>query len=243
MSPRPLPLAVALCAAATLLAPAAGAATAAAAEPLRRDHLLGGVDPRVAETLAWESCAGGAADCRVVESQEGHLRLLAPADVQRRFARRLAEVDAQSHAVDLRLDLLAPGRGGLPSGLPSGAAAALRDAGQHLGVAGFQRVDTALLRTARGGLLRLRGPGDQPYQLDLEVAPAAGLDPARVEIRQVSLTALPPAVRGAGPPPPVQPGRLLQSSLGLDRGETVVVGTVRLDDAAPPLVLLLTADP
>ncbi len=145
-----------------------------------------------------------------------------------------------------------PGAG---EALPKAVAKALDDIRDFLPYEGYQVVDAALVRATHEARVRLAGPGRAEYQVVMffrpELASAAGGPPAaylidRFEMRQEpSPAALQKEAQRGGEPAlaPLPPESNLTASFRIARGETVVVGSSRLDGGDRAMIVLLTAVP
>jgi hypothetical protein len=224
------------------------AATAAAAQPeeeeaSHRDYQLRHLDVRVAEALFWEVCEPQVDSCQVLLAAGGALRVMAPRSVQRRMTRLLAERDALPPSQRLQLHLLSAGRepGEIPAALTAGPRQALEDLAAVLGYRRFDLLDSALVDTVQAARTNLAGPAGVVLDAALHVRTVTGLENEKIHV-DLMLTVpgtdeQEPAAGGAK----LRPGTLLSTSLSLNAGETVVVGTSRVDGGEEGLVLLLTA--
>jgi hypothetical protein len=231
-----------------VLALALAAATAASAQPDAapppRDYILQHLEGVTAEALFWDLCgAEHGSACQVLQATDATLRVRAPNEVQRALARLLAERDVVPSSHRLQLHLLTAGRGegALPPGLGEGPRRALQDLASVLGFGRFALLDSALVETTRDARTHLAGPDGLMLDAGLGVRQVAGLDDEKLLVELVLIAPGPgeqPEGRGQ---PPFRPGSLLQTSLSLSSGETVVVGSSRVNGGDEALVLLLTA--
>lgn len=264
MSKRPI---VAWCSAVLLLLTAAAVAAAERTDGSQRTYVrtsnLRTVPPRIAETWVWELCAELPSEsaCRVVDVADGDAPRLAVEGtdrVHREVARTLARRDASpSVARSFQLTLLEAEVSGaarrtttFDRQLGESARAALAAAAAHLPFDTFRVLDSGLLTTTFRGETRLAGPDGLQYFADLafrehQTADGPTLDVQRLLVRGEVMRRLgPPATPGAGPdaaPQSRATETLLESSLALRPGETVVAGTSRLGQDRPTLVVLLSA--
>lgn len=232
------------------LAAALAAATAASAQPEPapppRDYVLEHLEGVTAEALFWDLCgAEHGSTCQVLHATDSTLRVRAPNEVQRALARLLAERDVMPPSHRLQLHLLTAGRGegALPPGLADGPRRALEDLAAVVGFGRFALLDSALVETTRGARTHLAGPGGLLLDAGVEVRQVAGLDDEKLLVELVLIAPGHGEQPEGRAQPPFRPGSLLQTSLSLSSGETVVVGSSRLNGGEEALVLLLTALP
>ncbi len=133
--------------------------------------------------------------------------------------------------------------------LPAVARRALEEVDERLPFASYRLLDTALVRTSRGARTRLRGDDDRGF---LAIFSVGGEPPeSRLTVRSFELHEI---VLRPAPAPPADPEsagtavesttrHVLSSSFSVPAGETVVVGTSRLDGVDGALIVLLTALP
>lgn len=225
------------------LALAAAATAAAQNEPPapQRSYDFRYLDARIAEALFWAICEEeGDAGCAVLNATGDELFVRAGLAVQRRMATLIAERDVMPTSQRLQVHLLtaSPGAAALPERLQGEPRRALEDLATVLGPRRFTLLDSGVVEVVEMATTRLAGPGGALIDAGLRVREVSGLDDEKLHV-DVRL-AVPPQA----PPPggqPLQAGALLETSLSLAAGETVVVGTSRLDGGDEGLVLLLTA--
>lgn len=231
-----------------ILCIALAVATAAGAQPgenaPQRNYVFRHLDARIAEALFWEICEElGDARCAVLNAQGNQIAVRADLAVQRRMARLIAERDVLPASQRLQIHLLSavPGAVELPERLGAEPRRALEDLVTVLGPRRFVLLDSGLVEMVEVTTTRLAGPGGVLLDARLRLREVSGLDNDKLHV-DVSL-----AVPGPGERAPsegaarLRSGSLLETSLSLDAGETVVVGTSRLDGGEEGLVLLLTA--
>jgi len=120
-------------------------------------------------------------------------------------------------------------------GVPANAQAAMRDAAKFLPYKSYRLLDLAWVRTSFKGDSRVAGPDGASYLMQVVVDPHES-DGTRVVVNEFNLIELLP--NGVPRPTP-----LLRTTFSMAPGETVVVGTSRLDGPNKALVVLLTAIP
>lgn len=248
-----------------LLGSFAGAADAVAAQaqpdrrtiPYTNQYEIRFLGPHAAETLAWDQCPEDKSDCRVRVFTEMHektsvskLEVHATVDVQEKVSRALARQDIGPKTQTFYVVLLAanPKPAAVPADLSPGARKALQDIQGFLPYKGYQVLDTALLRGTRELIGRLVGREGVSYGLEMSFQQPGGPDSKSVYVqglhfREQEPVPLPPAEREEGRPNVRGPRVLIRTSFTVQEGETLVVGTSRLDGGDEALVLLLTASP
>jgi hypothetical protein len=234
--------------------PAAGSPPAQAGAPAEiflRTYPLRYLRPLEAEVLAWGECADGPGDrCRVTQSgiaeSVPYIGVVAEAPTHARIARVLAQRDAVPRTQRFHVLLLvADSEGsGMPESLPEGAATALKDLRGFLPFTRYRVVDLAWVQAAADAEATLIGPDGLPIQVSLSFENRVG-----EELYVNAFRLLAPVVPAEpGRNGEVRPGRgrgqqLLATSFSLKVGETVVVGTSKLDGGSEALVTLVTAVP
>jgi hypothetical protein len=120
-------------------------------------------------------------------------------------------------------------------GVPPNAQAAMRDAASFLPYKSYRLLDLAWVRTSFRGASRVAGPDGATYLMQVVVDPNES-DGTKLVVAEFRLIELLP--NGVEKPTP-----LLRTTFSMAPGETVVVGTSRLDGPNKALVVLLTAIP
>ena len=159
-----------------------------------------------------------------------------------------AQQERVSHLV--QISLLAAAKTG-PSDLadlPENTRQAIEDVRRFLPFKSYRLLDTALIRTNRGARTMLTGPDGREFQAIFSIDPqAAGelLVRSFELVEKVPLPAPPAAGSSGARAAPASPAsRLsLSSSFAAEIGQTVVVGTSRLDGGDQALMVLFTAMP
>lgn len=206
-----------------------------------------------AEVLIWDQCtAVGRERCFVRDSGVNEAGLFvavfaAPAGHER-IARALAQADVvpKTQVFQVVLVLADHGEGGNGQPLTPQATRALADVRDFLPYSRYQVVDRALVRTTRRADVVLHGADRLPLELGLSFQQRVG-DKLYVDGLRVLRSASVP--RQAGDDASLVsegPRTLLETSFSMEVGETVVVGTSRLetpDQSDKALVVLLTASP
>ena len=206
------------------------------------------LDLHAAELLAWKECEQRER-CRVtatVSDAGKSLAVRADAATHARIVQALAREDAAPPTQVFQLHLLegtATAAGAFPADLPAGARKALEDLRGFLPYKSYRLLDTGWLPTTFTVSARLVGDGDASYLTDLRFRRVGSLEEKQLFVEGFHLREDPtsPALvddKGQRRPP----RQLLNTSFGLDIGETIVVGTSRVDGASDKaLVVLLTA--
>lgn len=249
---------------ALLAAPAAAARQEATPEPRHgNSYEIRFLDIHAAEALAWESCTERSR-CEVqAESYDndpkkrGALRVNADGATHARIAQALMREDSRPETYSFQVSFMAASKqaDGANPGLASGVQKALGDLQGFLPFKSYRQLDSAWLRTARAGNLRLTGMGGQEYQINLSfrsfgTRAERSLVVDRFQLVEDSSAMPAPATPSAPadgekgiPPPPRRSRELISTSFGLKAGETIVVGTSNLPGTDEALVVLLTAVP
>jgi len=236
---------------AALAAPALAQGEAAEVGLQSRVYPLRSLRPLVAEVLVWEQCPKDAGDrCRVTHSgisEAGpYIGVVADVPTHARIARVLAQHDSVPTTRRFHILLLvADSNGtGMPEGLPPGAAKALEDLRGFLPYTRYGVVDFAWVQTADDAEAALTGPDGLPIEVGLSFENRLG-DELYVDAFRLRAPSVPPR-RGEGGedrPGRSHPQQLLVTSFSMTVGETVVVGTSKLDGGGEALVTLVTAVP
>ncbi len=214
------------------------------------------LDLHSAEQLAWNLCSFRDS-CRVTaQSTEGKagglLAVSADALTHERIVRELARVDVAPKTQSFQLILLAGSAqaGSSPKDLSPGAQKALNDLKGFLPYKSYERLDTTLVLATHEGMAtaRLVGRAGAAYNLRMAFRPSGLGEEEQLFVSRFSLREDPATtpVVPIGPSPGVStdhraPRDLVDTTFSLKPGETIVVGTSRLDGSEDALVVLLTA--
>jgi len=242
-------LAALLLLAALAAMPAAAAQGGADAPLYENRYLVSHLDLHAAELLAWEECTPKER-CRVNSTMTGEgvkvLGVMADAATHARIVQALAREDAAPPTQVFQLHLLegATAAAGAPPGdLPAGARKALDDLRGFLPYRSYRLLDAAWLPTTSTVRARLVGDRGASYEAELRFRRVGALEEKQLFVDGFRLReegSSPALVDEKGRDRP--PRELLNTSFGLDIGETIVVGTSRVDGASDrALVILLTA--
>ena len=136
--------------------------------------------------------------------------------------------------------------------VPANAQKALEDVKGFLPYSSYRLLDLAWLRSSHSAEAQMSGPDGRTLSAGIRFY-AEPSEADRIEIQRLVIVESQPmpmlleAPRSDGAPtamapaPPVRP--LLETSFGMKAGETVVVGTAKLDGPSKALVVLLSALP
>jgi len=229
-------------------------------QPSNREFSIQTLGPLTAETMVWDLCKGfsQSAECQVRAASGESIVVRGTTAVHEAVARMLK--DAADEAVArMKAAAVTPlptqtfhfslieGRAGAPgfSGdISEAGKAALRDVRELLPFKAFRLVDSGLVRTQRVGEVRLSGDG-RSYVVNLHYNEWSDTgDAPKIGLNGLELLEMRPAE-----PLGSQEGKygrhrvmpILETSLTLELGETVVVGTSKLNGGAEALILLVTA--
>jgi hypothetical protein len=238
-----------------------GALSAAQEQPETRTsvrYTVRFMDLHDAEVLAWDQCGQPAERCRVASLAvndagiKGYLEVLAEAAVHEKIARALAAQDAVPLTQSFQVLLLAAGAKAADSGLeiPANARKALDDLKGFLPFKSYRLLDAVWIRATQDRLAvgQISGGAGAGYQVRLRFRNLGNPKDRNLFVDTFSLMAQPatpkPSAAGEGQPmAPPAPRALIDTSFGLKGGETIVVGTSKVDGAEEALVVLLTAVP
>ena len=118
-----------------------------------------------------------------------------------------------------------------PSDVPENAAQALDDISRFLPYKSYRLVDVALIRSAGSGETMIAGPEGHDYAVQLSYTTNSESD--KIFVRNFELND-----RGPGPH-----RGLISTTFSVDWGETIVVGSSKLDGGDQALIVLFTALP
>lgn len=219
------------------LAALAALATAAQAEDFanqvyEREYRLRELSQHDAEVLIWEQCPKPAGNlCRVRGSglRDGALVVVVFADdaTHQKIAKALAEKDGVPPTRAFQVVLLAAEHkagNAVPPDLPANCKKALQDVSGFLPFTSYRLLDVGWIRTTGDGAAQLAGTGTQPFVVLINVRNRPG-DQLFVEHFTVKDT----------------DRALLNTSFSIKKGETIVVGTSKLNGEDSALVTLVSA--
>ena len=154
--------------------------------------------------------------------------------------------DSRTYTFQLVLLLADNALPAVTENVPVKAQKALKDLQDFLPYKSYHLVDMAWLRTSWNASSQITGPKGENYVVDISVVPAGGpgerLLVQDFRITQVAMMPPPGASPGSSPAPRAL-GKLLSSTFGMELGETVVVGTAKMDGPGKALIVLLSALP
>jgi hypothetical protein len=214
------------------------------------------MDLHAAEVLAWDQCAQKercvirASGVSGDSTKRGAVAIEADNSVHEKFTRALAREDAAPRTQNFQLLLLAAStKAGSPgTEVPANAQKALSDLKGFLPFKGYELLDTAWVRATQDEALSARLVGRQgaQHQVQLRFRNTGTKEDRSLYVDGFSLRAEPfsPPPAAGGEKQPARPGRsLIETAFSLKEGETIVVGTSKVDGGDEALVLLLTAVP
>ena len=135
--------------------------------------------------------------------------------------------------------------------VPANARKALDDVKGFLPYTSYRLLDLAWLRSSRTAEAQISGPDGRSLSASIRFHTEPS-DPQRIEIQRLVIVEAPrapmllEAPRKDGAPTALAPQAirpLLETSFGMKAGETVVVGTAKLDGPSKALVVILSAIP
>lgn len=204
-----------------------------------RDYSSDTLSPEALAEMLWESCPDGdRPPCLVTDpkTESGWVHLIAAPAVHRKVAATLARLDAELASHRFRLDLARVDGGGaleMPTQLPASVRRSLDAYRAGLAGTGLVHLGTAHLTTENGTRSFLASSAGT-FNILLDVKQRAGSPdgPVHVDLR------LDHRGNEAGS---IQ-GPVLTTSLGVERGETVLAGTTYARQDGDRLLLLVTLE-
>lgn len=216
------------------------------------------LDLHSAEKLAWDLCSYRDS-CRVTaQSTEGKagglLAVEADTRTLEKIARELARLDVAPKTQTFQLILLSGSTraGASPKDLSQGAQKALNDLKGFLPYKSYELLDATLVPTTPDSAVtaRLVGRAGAAYELRMGYRSGGTGEDAQIYFSRFFVREEPgttPVLPTAGPNPGSgehrPPREMVNTTFSLKPGETIVVGTSRLEGSEDALVILLTALP
>jgi len=235
----------------TSLAPLAAAQAQEAAPPpdvYTRVYILQQLDIHEAEVLVLDQCPSGSGDgCKVRNAGPGEagltITLQADSATHERVARALAEHDVvpRTQVFQVTLVLADKGANGGSGEMPKAAAEALKDVRELLPFSHYSVVDSGWIRTTREAEITLAGPDGHSIEVRMLFGRRVGTQLFVERFRLVRSGVPPQAGPGGEMSPPEEPRKLVETSFSMGVGETLVVGTSKLDGGDEALLALVTA--
>lgn len=207
------------------------------------------LDTHAAELLAWEQCRDKdrcLVSSLLETSEKSSRRLLevrADSATHERIVQALAREDAapKTRTFQAVLVLADDKPEAREPALTPEARKALGDLRGFLPFKSYHVLDSVWLRTTRSVQGRLVGSEDAAYTINLEFRNVGKIEEDNLYVDHFRLEE-----DGSRPEPGGGrrgPRQLIRTSFGMKEGETIVVGTSKLDGGQEALVLLLTAVP
>ncbi|HEX4959727.1 MAG TPA: hypothetical protein VF173_02725 [Thermoanaerobaculia bacterium] len=222
------------------------------------------LDLHTAEQIAWDQCPEkercqisasaflGDASAKWVgdSSLKGFLEVRCDSATHERISRALAKADAAPLTQSFQLLLLAASthKAASEPDVPASAQKALADLRGFLPYKSYQLLDSTWLRATQDKATegRVVGRQDAGYRVKMRFR-ITGNEQMFLDAFELSeeLSMPRPATEGKKEPAvaPHAPRDLINTSFSLKKGETIVVGTSKLDGSEDALVVLLTAVP
>lgn len=215
----------------------------AAAELSRRQYDTSILESAIAEAIVWQQCKESSSPCSVVNTNQLAIIVEADARTLGRISAALATAQQVPRTQTFQVTMIEAANNG-DHGLgnvPEPARAALADARGFLPFNGYRLLGTTVLRTDKGASAILNGPGDTDYNCSLSFHHAVTHDGHQLVIRHFSLQRMPPKGDNGQYLEGASAVDILSTSFAMTPGETVVVGTSKLEGPDQALVVLLTA--
>jgi len=199
--------------------------------------------PGMVEVLAKQACGGRFTHtCSMSWGSEGFIEFSGTEEQQDTLAAELAERDMPPPTQIFQVHVLRAKTEpqDMPK-LPINAVHALMDLQQLLPYKGFELVDSGLMRTSGEAQLYLGSERRYQAHLQFEGDPRAG-KPLQIDFSLMGDKLLPKPTRDdAGNQVSAGTVRLIATTFSMKVGETVVVGTSKLNGGSEALVVLLSA--
>jgi len=202
------------------------------------------LDSDVAEELVLRQC-GPAAPCEIVNIGPSRVEVLAESQILNKISAALAAAQkvpgVQVFQVTL-IEAILNGDSGIQN-VPEPARKALADARSFLPFNGYKLLGTAVLRTGEGATAIVNGPDDVDYNCEIRFHYSVTRHGPELVLRRFMLQRMPPQTEFGQYLEGASAVDVLNTSFSMKPGETVVVGTSKLEGAHRALVVLLTALP
>jgi len=200
------------------------------------------LEHEAAEALAWKACPPEAKDqqCSVINASPRSLSVRADGPTHARIAAAIAAAENVPKSQVFQVILLQAennGDAGLGN-ISSKARQALEDAREFLPYSGYKMLGTALLRTDSRASSIVNGPDGNDYSASLTYDDAVGRDGHRLIMRQFELDRL--ASARPSSKEAIERIPVIGTSFSMKPGETVIVGTSKLEGGDRALITLLT---
>jgi hypothetical protein len=223
----------------------------AAAGLVQRMYRVQHIEHSDAMFLAHQTCLAEFDNdrCKYQQQTKSWFAYTAPAAMHAKIAAILASADVPAPSLDLRVVLLLAGpQASPPPSLPLAETQALADVGKILPYKGYQLLESGLVCTRDRATLRLGH--DPAYEAQIELDRPADPRLTTIQVRRFELVRhLVRQVRREAVAEGGIPGaewikeaeQIMATRFAMEVGETVVVGTSKLNGDDRALIVLLTA--
>ncbi len=201
------------------------------------------LDPDVAEAIVVKVCEQSETLCAVESVSPSNIMVQADLATHPKIAMALAKARQVPSAQVFQVTMIEAennGDKGL-SNVPEPARAALEDARGFLPFNGYKLLGTAVLRTDNSATALVNGPQGADYTCELSFRNAITRDGHQLILRRFKISRMPPQTEFGQYLEGASAVEILSTSFGMKPGETIVVGTSKLEGANRALVVLLTA--
>jgi hypothetical protein len=212
-----------------------GSGDGSVARVYRIDHL----DTHDAALRAQQICLEqpGQRECEYRFKGKNWFTFFTDPDTQTKIEAEMGRIDVPAPSLNFRIALLlAQGESGSDPKLPAGEQRALQDLKQFLPYKGYRLLDAGWIRSQRRANLRLGS--DPAFQMSMHInrdftGPGTEIRVERFELQVMKVI--------NNDESSIQTQNLIGSSFTMQVGETVVVGTSKLNGDNEALIVLLTA--
>lgn len=212
-------------------------------ETYGRNYTIRILEPDAAEAIVWSQCKQSEARCAVMSVSPSSISVDADAATHARISRALAENQKVPAAQVFQVTMIEAennGDRGLGN-VPEPARAALEDARKFLPFNAYKLLGTAMLRTNESAAAMVNGPKGNEYNCELRFYHSVTREGHQLVVRHFNLARMPPKMDNGQYVDGASAVDILNTSFGMKPGETVVVGTSKIEGADQALVVLLTA--
>ncbi len=201
------------------------------------------LNPQDAVMIAQQICLAeaGEANCEYRFAGRNWFTFYSTEAIHQKIETEIARLDIAPPSLNFRLSLLMAGDSDRPDPeLPGGERQALEDLRQFLPYKGYRLIDSGWIRSRETADLRL---GNQPpFQMSMRFHWDFASGTREFLVERFVLRRAGYQKETGGDIRQIDPKELLRSSFAMKVGETVVVGTSKLNGNNEALVILLTAE-